>query len=78
MWKPEEDMALQQAINGYLVKNGLSLIGDVTYDPCIDGVDVCVSGNPVLMIGLPPVSNYSIHETEYTNKFLRTRKVAVV
>ena len=72
-WNPKEDVELQEAIKNYAIAHGLYLPSNVEYDPVIDGVYVYISGHPVLIIGLPPVSNYSIHETEYTDKYLRTQ-----
>ena len=75
-WDPKEDVELQEAIKNYVTAHGLHLPSNVEYDVCIDGVDVCIEGHPILEIGLPPVSNYSIHETEHTDKYLRKVKVA--
>ena len=74
-WNPKEDMELQQAIKNYLADHDLYLDPQAEYKPVIDGVYICVSGHIVLMVGLPPVSNYSIDETEYTDKYMR-KKVA--
>ena len=73
-WKEHKE--LQEAVKNYLIEYDLGLEHQFEYDPIIDGVYVCVSGHPVLLVGLPPVSNYSIDETEYTDKYLRKAKVA--
>ena len=75
-WNPKEDVELQQALKNYLSEHGLHLPSDFEFNVCIDGVDVCIEGHSILEIGLPPVSNYSIDETEYTDKYLRKAKVA--
>ena len=70
-WDPKTDEKLQKAVRDYLTNHNLVLGDNAEYKPIIDGVDIMVSGFPVLMIGLPPVSNYSVRETKYTNKYLR-------
>jgi len=77
-WNPKEDPVLQQAINNYLIEHDLYLNPQAEYEPVIDGVYVCVSGYTVLRIGLPPVSNYSIRETEYTDEYMRLPKAVAV
>ena len=74
----EDDKGFQKAIREYLSKNGLALSGDETYQSGIDCVGVFVDDRLVLSVGLPPVSNYPVRETEYTQRYLRAReKVAV-
>jgi len=75
MWYPENDDDLQKAVSDYLFINGLALPENFVYEPVIDGVYVCVSNNVVLRVGLPPVSNYNIRETEHTDKYLRAGKL---
>ena len=78
MWNPKTDKKLNAAILTYLYKNGLTMDNNAEYLPGIDHVCIRVDGKPVLRVGLPPVSNYSIRETEYTNKYLRLDNVRVV
>jgi len=70
IWDPKTDELLQKNVSIYLQERQLMLGDDAVYDILIDGVDILVSGHAVLRVGLPPVSNYSIHETEHTNKYL--------
>ena len=75
---PKNDKKVIEAVNNYLLANDLILPNDVVYEYIIDGIYVCVKKQPVLIIGLPPVSDYSIEETEYTNTYLRvTNAIAV-
>ena len=71
MLRPESDLKAMKAVSDYLLSHGLSLPEGVTYEYIIDGIYVCVEDYPVLVIGLPPVSNYPVDETEYTDKYLR-------
>jgi len=70
-----KDKNLQRSIQNYAEKHGLFLPDKILYVPGIDYVSVEIEGNPVFIVGLPPVSNYSIRETEYTDKYMR-KKVA--
>ena len=70
-WDPKKDEKLQNAIQTYLFEHNLVLSSNAEYDTIIDGVDVLIDGYVVLMVGLPPVSNYNIRETEYTSKYMR-------
>ena len=68
-YKNNKDM--QKAVRDYTSKHGLLLPSGVRYAPGIDCVGVFIDDKPIFIIGLPPVSNYSIDETEYTNTYLR-------
>ena len=74
----KKDKELQKAIQTYLIERGLELCDNVVYEPGIDFVGVFVEDNMVLSIGLPPVSNYSIEETKYTDIYLRKGKSLAV
>jgi hypothetical protein len=77
MWIPKEDAELQNAIHAYIAEHDLFLDESAEYIPIIDGVRVYVDGCVVLQVGLPPVSNYRIRETEHTDKYMRqTREPA--
>ena len=69
---------LQEAIRDYTENRGLFLPEDARFSPGIDCVGVFIKGRLVLSVGLPPVSNYEIRETEYTDKYLRKRKPIAV
>ena len=71
--KPEEDPKAMKALNDYLFAQGLSLPDNATYEYIIDGIYVCVEDHPVLVIGLPPVSNYPVEKTEYTGKYIHMK-----
>jgi len=76
--KPEEEPEVVKAVNAYLQKHGLVLPRDARFGYIIDGVYVYVEEHPVLCVGLPPVSNYPVDETEYTNKYLRAYEAVAV
>ena len=69
---------LQKAISDYSERQGLILPEDIRFSPGIDYVDVRFQDHSVLIVCLPPVSNYNIHETEYTDEYLRPQKVEAV
>ncbi|MCL2044759.1 MAG: hypothetical protein FWG88_00040 [Oscillospiraceae bacterium] len=73
---PKNDEKLINAIRMYISEHNLLLPDNAEYEYIIDGVWVLVDDEIVLTIGLPPVSNYSVHETEHTNKYLRVTEVA--
>jgi len=75
---PNEDKRAMQAANEYLLKHGLSLPDNVTYEYIIDGIYICVNDTPVLVIGLPPVSDYPVRGTEYTNQYLHRKETIAV
>ena len=75
---PEENPELMVAVNDYLVKKGLSLPDNAKFGYMIDGVYIDVEHNTVLIVGLPPVSNYEIEETEQTSKYLRPHMAIAV
>ena len=77
MWDPKKDDKLQHALQNYLSQRGLVMSDKAKYDVIIDGVDITIDGFVVLEIGLPPVSDYSINETEFTNKFLKPANTLV-
>ena len=78
MQNPTENKNIMSAINDYISDNDLHLDGNAVYEWGIDCVGVFVDGNVVLSVGLPPVSNYRIRETEHTNRYLRGRKTVAV
>jgi len=65
-----EDKKLQAAIRDYTEKHGLRLPDNAEYSPGIDFVELLIGDESVLCVYLPPVSNYTIHETEHTSKYL--------
>ena len=69
---------LNKAVNEYTNKHGLSLPDTALYVPGIDFVSIEINGVSVLIINLPPVSNYSIDETEHTSRYLRSAKALAV
>lgn len=69
-WKEEKDF--QDALQAYLREHDLVLLDDAVYESGIDCVGVFVQDVPVLIVGLPPPSNYRVEETEHTDKYLRT------
>ena len=69
---------IQQALQFYLTENGLALTGHEKFSWGIDFVSVRVHGVLVLTIGLPPVTDYEIDETEHTRKYLRVAKPVAV
>ena len=75
-WNPKNNVKLQESLRSYLLEHSMILPDDVEYSPIIDGVWVLVEDKVVLTIGLPPVSNYSVRETEHTDKYLRVTDVA--
>ena len=68
-WKDHKE--LQGALQAYLTEHDLTLPYNTRYESGIDCVAVIVQDDPVLIIGLPPVSNYHVRETEHTDKYLR-------
>ena len=73
-WEPEKDVNIQRAVRAYLSERNLMLSDDAEYEPVIDGVHILIDNNIVLRIGLPPVSNYNVRETEHTHKYLSAKK----
>jgi len=74
----KNDINLQNAIRQYAKKYNLLLPKNLRYFPSIDCVYVYLHDKPVLIISLPPVSNYIVDETEYTDKYLKqTETIAV-
>jgi len=74
MWNPKKDKEIQQSISAYLSTHGITLDADAEYVPGVDYVEIRIGNIPVLWIGLPPLSDYSVNETEYTDKYLRSKK----
>ena len=77
-WDPKTDKNIQNAVREYLHEHNLKLEGDAEYVPGIDYVSIEICGIPVLEVNLPPVSNYSIGETEHTRKYLRKKELIAV
>ena len=75
-WK--EHGELQDALQVYLTEQDLMLPDDTIYESGIDCVFVIVQDDPVLIIGLPPVSSYPVRETVHTSKHLRMAKSVAV
>ena len=71
---PADNPKLMKAVNDYLTSRGLVLPHNVRYGYMIDAAYVEVDDKTVLVIGLPPVSNFPVRETEYTNRYLRPAK----
>lgn len=69
-WKEHKE--LQRALQAYLHEKNLILNGEEVYQSGIDCVGIFIDNHIVLSIGLPPVSNYPVQETQYTDKYLRT------
>ena len=61
----------QNAITNYTKMHDLVLPDNVTYNAGIDFFDVRINNIPVLIVCLPPVSNYKVRETEHTRKLLK-------
>ena len=72
------DKNIQGAISDYVKAHGLILPHEVVFEYVIDGVHLLIDDNVVLRIGLPPVSNYPVRETEHTRKYLRKREPIAV
>ena len=70
--KCKNNKEFQNAIVSYAKEHYLTIPEDVTYSFGIDFFDVRVDDKPVLIVCLPPVSNYKIYETEYTRKLLKS------
>ena len=68
-WKTHKD--LQQALRTHLSIRGWVLDDNIEYESGIDCVFVMLGGNPVFIVGLPPLSNYEVEETEHTDRYLR-------
>jgi len=68
----ESNVQFQKALWDFLSIRNLSFDGKMRFESMIDAVCVHVNDNevePVLIIGLPPVSNYNVIETEHTSKY---------
>ena len=74
----ENHKEFQQALQTYLKNNNLTLPSNIRYGSGIDLVSVDVDGKPVLIISLPPISNYPVKETKYTDMYLRTTDAIAV
>ena len=70
--KCKNDIDFQNAIASYTNVHNLILPNNITYDGGIDFFDVRVDDIPVLIVTLPPVSNYKVRETEHTRKLLKS------
>ena len=70
--KCKSNKDFQNAISNYAKAHNLVLPDNITYDGGIDFFDVRVDDKPVLIVCLPPVSNYNVRETEHTRKLLKT------
>ena len=70
--KCQNNRSFQDAISNYVEKHSLVLPDNLTYGGGIDFFDVRVNNVPVLIVCLPPVSNYNVRETEHTRKLLKS------
>ena len=73
-FKWEEYTEFQQALKAHLIKRSMRLDADFVFEFGIDCVFVYIEDKPVLIVGLPPVSDYEIDETEHTAQYLRTEE----
>jgi len=73
MERPEDDQRAMKAISDYLSVRGLYFPDNVKFEYVIDGIYALIDDYPILMIGLPPVSNYPVEETEHARKYLRAK-----
>jgi hypothetical protein len=66
MWNPKEDEKVTGAVRDYVDAHGFILPEDADFQPSIDCVMIFVDNKHALTVGLPPVSQYPVKETEYT------------
>jgi hypothetical protein len=76
MRRPEDDENVMKALNNYLSINGRILPNNAFLTWGIDFVGVRIDDYTVLRIGLPPVSNYPVRETEHTDKYLKKKALS--
>jgi len=74
----KENRPLMQAIHKYTDAIGLVLPRRAVFEWGIDCVGVFVDTNLVLSVGLPPVSNYTVRETEHTRQYLHKKEPVAV
>ena len=77
-WNPKKDEKLQEAVCSYLSEHNMTLSSNAEYIAGIDCVQIRIGDIPVLEVNLPPVSDYSIDETEYTRKYLCKKELVAV
>ena len=70
--KCKNNQDFQNAILNYTKANNLVLPDNITYSAGIDFFDVRVNNIPVLIVCLPPVSNYEVEETVHTRRLLKS------
>ena len=63
-WDPKKDEALQSALKEYLDEHNLSLNDNDEFITCDDTVIIRLGEDFLLIIGLPPASNYEIRMRE--------------
>ena len=68
---PKDDINISNAVKNYVASNGLNLSDSATFHWGIDHVSVRIQEKRVLIVNLPPISNYEIDETEHTDMYLR-------
>ena len=70
-WEQHEEF--QQELHTYLNNRNVEFGCAVRFSSGIDCVAVITTPNDevILWVGLPPVSNYTIRETEQTHKYLK-------
>ena len=61
---------LLNAVNDYFVAYGAIVPEGLKFSPGIDYVEARIDDMPILVIGLPPISNYVARKTEYTDRYL--------
>ena len=78
MQNPRDNKELMEAVHSYLKTNNLYLNEQAVFEWGIDCVCIFVDNREVLIVSLPPLSNYRIRETEYTDRYMRARQHAAV
>jgi len=69
---------LQNAIKIYFMAHGATMPKGIRFTPGIDYVEARIDDIPILIIGLPPVSDYFVRETEYTNEYTHPQMAVAV
>jgi hypothetical protein len=69
-FKWEDYTEFQQALKAHLLRRNMRLDADFVFEFGIDCVFVYVEDKPVFIVNLPPMSNYSVDETEYTDRYM--------
>ncbi|MCL2671975.1 MAG: hypothetical protein FWF10_08060 [Clostridiales bacterium] len=69
-WDPQTDTNVQKAVQEYISEKGYTLPEDTIFEAAIDAAAVVVADTVVLWVGLPPMSNYRVRETEHAKALL--------